>query len=206
MSRSALELDDDGAFVDGVFRALLQACVDGSVDSQALECVLRTAVERSRLETRRAAAVLRRALLLALHRYNGAAVVAAARHIMKRDPILECLLEDDVARGPHSAGASYNAAAASAEQASALGAPFPSVVVVRRDGRPWAVLDDPRSRASVEPALSSSISGSSVPSLELSGPSARPSAPACRHSSPPVGLCGWGCLFVERNSPNRACS
>ena len=109
VSRSALELDDDGAFVDGVFRALLQACVDGSVDSQALECVLRTAVERSRLETRRAAAVLRRALLLALHRYNGAAFVAAARNIMKRDPILECLLEDDEARGPHSAGASYNA-------------------------------------------------------------------------------------------------
>ena len=40
-----------------------------------------------------------------------------------------------------------------ARLASALGAPFPSVVVVRRDGRPWAVLDDPRSRASVEAFL-----------------------------------------------------
>ena len=132
VSRSALELDDDGAFVDGVFRALLQACVDGSVDSQALECVLRTAVERSRLETRRAAAVLRRALLLALHRYNGAAFVAAARNIMKRDPVLECLLEDDEARGPHAAGAPYDAAAASAQQASALGAPAWELLLLAR--------------------------------------------------------------------------
>ena len=132
VSRSALELDDDGAFVDGVFRALLQACVDGSVDSQALECVLRTAVERSRLETRRAAAVLRRALLLALHRYNGAAFVAAARHIMKRDPVLECLLEDDEARGPHSSGAPYNANASSAQQASALGTPAWELLLLAR--------------------------------------------------------------------------
>ena len=68
----------------------------------------------------------------ALHRYNGAAFVAAARHIMKRDPVLECLLEDDEARGPHSAGASYNAAAASAEQASALGAPAWELLLLAR--------------------------------------------------------------------------
>ena len=70
--------------------------------------------------------------MLALHRYNGAAFVAAARNIMKRDPILECLLEDDEARGPHSAGASYNAAAASAEQASALGAPAWELLLLAR--------------------------------------------------------------------------
>jgi len=51
---------------------------------------------------------------------------------MKRDPILECLLEDDEARGPHSAGASYNASAASAQQASALGAPAWELLLLAR--------------------------------------------------------------------------
>ena len=118
-TKDALDLDDDGAFVDGVFRALLAAAIDGKLDREALECVLRTSTERSRLETGRAAAVLRRALLVSLNRFNGSAFVAAARKILARDAVLECLLEDDEDRGPFSAGAPYNAAAVSAASASA---------------------------------------------------------------------------------------
>ena len=136
-TKDALDLDDDGAFVDGVFRALLAAAIDGKLDREALECVLRTSTERSRLETGRAAAVLRRALLVSLNRFNGSAFVAAARKILARDAVLECLLEDDEDRGPFSAGAPYNAAAVSAASASALGAPAWELVLLARhvDGR-----------------------------------------------------------------------
>ena len=51
---------------------------------------------------------------------------------MKRDPVLECLLEDDEARGPHAAGAPYDANASSAQQASALGAPAWELLLLAR--------------------------------------------------------------------------
>ena len=129
-------LTDNGNVVDGVYRALLRVAADpGADDADALRGFRSAACPRGAVATATRAALLRRALLVALHRDaagSGAAFVAAARKAAARDAALDCLLEDDEARGPHASRGAYRPAADACDAANALGTPCWELVALAR--------------------------------------------------------------------------
>ena len=145
---AVLDLDDD-RFHDGVFRALLRVAADGGGDDRAaLECLARDATDAA--PAARAAALLRRSLLFALHRDDNAAALAflgTARKALATAKTADSLLDDDEARGPYATLPPYDARAPTLERCGALGTPAFELL-------PLARHYDPRVRALAKRCLS----------------------------------------------------